>query len=415
MKTTYRETQLPNGLRIAAECAPDAASAAVGLFVATGARDEPKELMGVSHFLEHMMFKGSLTRPASEVNEAFDRIGARNNAFTSHEMTAYHAHVLPEHHAESLALVCDLLRPALREEDFQQERNVILEEIAMYEDNPFWVLYERALETYFKDHPLGFRVLGTKESVGALTREQMQNYFTQRYSPANTVLVAAGNVNFDALVEQASRETAGWTSTSVQRAYPAWQPNPGTITIEIEKATRGYMVLLWPAPSQSDPRRYAAMLCAQVIGDADGSRLHWALVETGLAVHAAVGFQGRDGCGECVASIVCATEDLDKAESIVRSECKKLSDSLTEDDLLRARAKIATAVAMAGESPSGRMQRLGSMLTSIGVFSPLEAELEKINALSLEDLRTHLREFPYEPVVVARAVPPSEKAALEKT
>ena len=97
MKTTYRETQLPNGLRIAAECAPDAASAAVGMFVRTGARDEPRELMGVSHYLEHMMFKGSITRPASEVNEAFDRIGARNNAFTSHEMTAYHAHVLPEY------------------------------------------------------------------------------------------------------------------------------------------------------------------------------------------------------------------------------------------------------------------------------------------------------------------------------
>ncbi len=410
MKTTYRETTLPNGLRIAAECAPDAASAAVGLFVGTGARDEPKELMGVSHFLEHMMFKGSASRPASEVNEAFDRIGARNNAFTSHEMTAYHAHVLPEHTSESLTLVADLLRPALREEDFQQERHVILEEIAMYEDNPFWVVYERALEVYFKDHPLGFRVLGTKESVASLTREQMHQYFVERYSPANTVLVAAGKIDFDAIVEQAARETAGWKSTCVKRVYPEWTPNPKSFTIEIEKATRGYMVLLWPAPAQSDPRRYAAMLCAQIIGDSEGSRLHWALVETGIAVHAAVGFQGRDGCGECVASIVCTTEDLDKAEAIVRTECKNLSESLTEDDLVRARRKIATAVAVAGESPSGRMQRLGSVLTSIGVFSPLEAELEKINALTLEDLRTHLREFPYEPMVVARAVPPQETA-----
>lgn len=410
MKTTYRETTLPNGLRIAAECAPDAASAAVGLFVGTGARDEPKELMGVSHFLEHMMFKGSATRPATEVNEAFDRIGARNNAFTSHEMTAYHAHVLPEHSGESLALVADLLRPALREEDFQQERHVILEEIAMYDDNPFWVVYERALEVYFKDHPLGFRVLGTKESVTALTRDQMHRYFTERYSPANTVLVAAGKIDFDALVAQATRETANWKSTCVKRAYPEWTPNPSSFTVEIEKATRGYMVLLWPAPPQSDLRRYAAMLCAQIIGDSEGSRLHWALVETGIAVHAAVGFHGRDGCGECVASVVCATEDLDKAEAIVRQECKNLSESLTEDDLARARRKIATAVAVAGESPSGRMQRLGTVLTSIGVFSPLEAELEKINALTLEDLRTHLREFPYEPMVVARAVPPSTPA-----
>lgn len=366
--------------------------------------------MGVSHFLEHMMFKGSATRPASEVNEAFDRIGARNNAFTSHEMTAYHAHVLPEHTSESLTLVADLLRPALREDDFQQERHVILEEIAMYDDNPFWVVYERALEVYFKDHPLGFRVLGTKESVSALTRDQMHQYFTERYSPANTVLAAAGKIDFDELVAQAARETAGWKSTCVERSYPGWTPNPSSFTFELSKATRGYMVLLWPAPPQSDPRRYAAMLCAQIIGDSEGSRLHWALVETGIAVHAAVGFHGRDGSGECVASVVCATEDLEKAEKIVRQECHNLSDSLTEDDLVRARRKIATAVAVAGESPSGRMQRLGNVLTSIGVFSPLEQELEKINALTLEDLRTHLREFPYEPIVVARAIPPSEHA-----
>ncbi len=410
MKTTYRETTLPNGLRIAAECDPNAASAAVGLFVATGARDEPQHLMGVSHFLEHMAFKGSATRQANEVNEAFDRIGAQNNAFTSHEMTAYHAHVLPEHCGESLALVADLLRPALREEDFQQERQVILEEIAMYEDNPFWVVYERALEAYFQDHPLGCRVLGTNESVSALTREQMSHYFKERYSPANTVLAAAGKVDFDAIVAQAASETQGWTSSCVTREYPQWSPSTGSITIELEKATRGYMVLLWPAPAQASHARYAAMLCAQIIGDSEGSRLYWALVETGIAVHAAVAFQGRDGCGECVASVVCATEDLARAEQIVRDECKKLSESLTEDDLVRARSKIATAVAMAGESPAGRMQRLGTLLTSTGVFRPLDEELTIINGLTLDDLKKHLHEFPYSPLVVARAVPLSKQA-----
>lgn len=406
MKTTYRETQLPNGLRIAAECAPDAASAAVGMFVRTGARDEPRELMGVSHYLEHMMFKGSRTRPASEVNEAFDRIGARNNAFTSHEMTAYHAHVLPDYLGQSLSLVADLLRPALRDDDFNQEKNVILEEIAMYEDNPFWVVYERALECYFQDHPLGYRVLGTKESVGALTRDQMQQYFSQRYSPSNTILVAAGNVDFDALVEQAKVETAAWTSRGVMREYPPLIPNRGSFTIEIEKATRGYMVLIWPAPNQSDPTRYAAMLCAQILGDSEGSRLYWSLVETGIAVHASVGYQGQDGVGEFVASVVCATEDLDSAELIVREECKKLSESLTQDDLVRARQKIATSVAVAGESPSGRMQRLGSRLASLGTFSPLEEELERINALTLDDLRTLLKQYPFDPHVVGRVVPP---------
>lgn len=407
MNTTYREFTLPNGLRIAAECAPDAASAAVGMFVQTGARDEPNELMGVSHFLEHMMFKGSATRPASEVNEAFDRIGARNNAFTSHEVTAYHAHVLPEYFSESFSLVADLLRPALREEDFTKEKNVILEEIAMYDDNPFWVVYERALEVYFKGHPLGYRVLGTKDSVTALTRDQMQKYFSERYAPSNTIVVAAGKVDFDALVQQAQLETAHWITRGVRRQYPDFSPGSGAFTVEDKTTTRGYMVMIWPAPDQADPARYAAMLCAQIVGDSEGSRLYWSLVETGIAVHAAVGYQGRDGVGEFVASVVCATEDLDKAEEIVRSECKKLSASLTQDDLVRARQKIATAVAVAGESPSGRMQRLGSMLSSLGYFKPLEEELERINELTLDDLKSLLLKFPFEPRVVGRIVPVS--------
>ena len=405
MKTTYNERTLSNGLRIAAECAPEAESAAVGLFVTTGARDEPRALMGVSHFLEHMMFKGSLTRPASDVNEAFDRIGARNNAFTSHEVTAYHAHVLPQYFNEAFSLVADLLRPALRQEDFDQEKNVILEEIAMYEDNPFWVVYEQALARYFQDHPLGYRVLGTKESINTLTRDEMRSYFLNHYSPSNTILVAAGAVDFEALVKQAQIETAPWVSESQPRQHPAWAPCRDAFTMELEKATRGYMVLLWPGPGVADPRRYAAMLCTHILGESEGSRLHWSLVETGVAVHAAVGYTGRDGIGEFVGSVVCATEDLDEAERIMREECAKLSGSLTEDDLVRARKQLATAVAVAGESPSGRMQRLGSMLSSIGSFTPLEQELERINALTLNDLRSLLRDFPFDPHVVGRVVP----------
>ncbi len=405
MKTTYNERTLSNGLRIAAECAPEAESAAVGLFVTTGARDEPRALMGVSHFLEHMMFKGSLTRPASDVNEAFDRIGARNNAFTSHEVTAYHAHVLPQYFNEAFSLVADLLRPALRQEDFDQEKNVILEEIAMYEDNPFWVVYEQALARYFQDHPLGYRVLGTKESINTLTRDEMRSYFLNHYSPSNTILVAAGAVDFEALVKQAQIETAPWVSESQPRQHPAWAPCRDAFTMKLEKATRGYMVLLWPGPGVADPRRYAAMLCTHILGESEGSRLHWSLVETGVAVHAAVGYTGRDGIGEFVGSVVCATEDLDEAERIMREECAKLSGSLTEDDLVRARKQLATAVAVAGESPSGRMQRLGSMLSSIGSFTPLEQELERINALTLNDLRSLLRDFPFDPHVVGRVVP----------
>ena len=162
MPITFREATLPNGLHVLAEVDPAAHSASIGFFVKTGARDEATEIMGVSHFLEHMMFKGTETRSAADVDRAFDDLGAEHNAFTTSELTAFHAHALPEHLPAAGEILADILRPALRQEDFDDEKAVILEEIAMYEDHPFWKLYERAMETYYDGHPLSHRVLGTK-------------------------------------------------------------------------------------------------------------------------------------------------------------------------------------------------------------------------------------------------------------
>ncbi|MSR29494.1 MAG: insulinase family protein [Phycisphaerales bacterium] len=407
MTIQYRSAKLENGLELHAECDPDAESAAVGIFVRTGARDEPKGLMGVSHFLEHMMFKGSATHNAHEINEAFDQIGARNNAFTSHELTAYHAHVLPEHFTKATTLVFDLLRPALRQEDFDSERGVILEEIAMYDDNPAWVAYERANDAFYKGHPLGVRVLGTPESINAMTKSSMREYFTKRYSPDNSLLVAAGRVDFDALVEQARLESQCWKRSVVSREHPTWAPHTTSLTVPQEKATRAYTVLLWPSCPVRDPRRYAAVVCSQILGDSDGSRLYWALVEPGIAVDASTGYSGRDGVGEIAGSVVCSTEDMVRAEEIFVRECHLLRDSLTEDDLVRARRKIATGVAMAGESSTGRMQRLGAVMASTAEYTTLEEELARVNALSIDDLRGYLTDFPFEPMTIVRVVPTS--------
>lgn len=405
MPVTYRETILPNGLRVAAEVDSGAHTSAVGVFVRTGARDEPTELMGVSHFLEHMMFKGSQTRTATEVNDAFNAIGADANAFTSSEMTAYHAHSLPEQIERSTCLVLDLLRPALRQADFDEEKGVILEEIAMYDDNPFWVVYERAIEAYYRGHALSHRVLGTRESITSLSRDQMHGYFSSRYLPGSSVLVAAGSVDFDALVALAQRETAAWAGAGQRRVLTQHRPEPSRFRHSMEKATRGYMVMLWPSVSSTDPARYAASLCAHILGDSGGSRLHWSLVEPGIAEEAEAGFDGRDGSGECIVSVACEVDALDRAEEIVRSECAALSASITEDDLSRAKAKIATGVALGGERPAGRMRRLGGVLTTRGTYMALEDEMAAIEALTVRDLREHIEAYPFEPVVIGCAVP----------
>src|SRR5688572_7335543 len=156
---------LPNGLQLVGETIPSARSAAVGFFVKTGSRDETPEVAGVSHFLEHMVFKGTPRRTALDVNCDFDRIGANYNAFTSEENTVFYAAVLPEYVPQAVDILADILRPSLRGEDFEGEKKVILEEIAMYEDQPMWCAYDHAKKAYFADHPLGNSVLGSVASI----------------------------------------------------------------------------------------------------------------------------------------------------------------------------------------------------------------------------------------------------------
>src|SRR6478735_2093622 len=192
MALTFHHKQLSNGLDVIAEVNPDSHSFAAGLFVKTGARDETPAIHGVSHFLEHMMFKGSQKYTWEDVNRIFDEIGARYNAFTTQEMTAYYANVLPEFTDRAIEHLAHLLRPAIRPSDFETEKKVILEEIAMYLDDPGHRLYEKLMEIHFANHPLAMSVLGSPESIQKLTRDQMADYFQKRYGPGNMILSVTG-------------------------------------------------------------------------------------------------------------------------------------------------------------------------------------------------------------------------------
>src|SRR5438477_7066761 len=196
----FHSQVLANGLQVIGETSPSARSVALGFFVRTGARDETPEVSGVSHFLEHMVFKGTPRRSALDVNRDFDRIGAHYNAFTSEENTVFYAAILPEYLPQVVDLLADILRPSLRVEDFEMEKNVIIEEIGMYDDQPMWSAYDHAKRVYFADHPLGNSILGSVESIKALTREQMLAYFERRYVAPNITVVAAGNFDFGGLV-----------------------------------------------------------------------------------------------------------------------------------------------------------------------------------------------------------------------
>jgi predicted Zn-dependent peptidase len=405
MAITFQRHVLPNGLTIIAECDPDAHTSACGFFVRTGARDEASKVMGVSHFLEHMMFKGTEALSADQINQGFDELGARNNAFTSNEMTCFYAHVLPEHLERATDLLGQMMRPALRNADFDTEKGVILEEIAMYKDNPFWVLYEACVERHYPNHPMSHRVLGTTETITALARDDMAGYFNYHYSADTTTVALAGKLDFEQTVAQIASLCGAWPRTGAVRDNTPPKPWVGKFELRDEKVSRAYLLGMAAAPSAQDERRYAAAMLAQVLGMPDNSRLHWALVETGIADEAQAAHDAHDNVGEFYIFCSCDPENADECWSIVEREIAALADSLTEDDLMRLRNKLATAATLGGERPHDRMHRIGRLWTLLGEYRTLEEELERINAVTLDDLRAVARDFPMSQMTFGRLLP----------
>lgn len=421
MSVVHREATLANGLRIVAETDPAAHTAAVGFFVRTGARDEAAAEMGVSHFLEHMMFKGTPERSADEVNQAFDDFGADYNAFTSHERTVYYAHVLPEFLLPAADLLGEILRPSLREADFDMEKKVILEEIGMYDDRPEWVLQDRLLERHFAAaspagglHGAGFRVLGTKQTVSALSPGRMRAYFDERYSPGNVAVAAAGNLDFDALVAGVEKRCGGWAAVPTARDTAAPRLAPGVrrhVDLDAD-LSRHYIAMVAPAPGVRDPLRHAAAVLGVLLGDADNSRLHWALVDPGLADEASASFQPGDGePGEPAGQFMAwATCDPGRAAEVEETLAGVIDQTVAAPDFTAAEVesavnKAATGMTLLAERPAGRMQRLGSQLLSQGHNTPLEQQLADLRAVTPEKIAELCKAYPWTPRTVGVLTP----------
>ena len=334
----FHSHKLPNGLQLIGETSPAARSVAVGFFVRTGARDETPAESGVSHFLEHMMFKGTPRRTAFDVNLDFDRIGASYNAYTSEENTVYYAALLPEYLPRGIDILADILRPSLRGDDFDMEKKVILEEIDMYEDQPGSVAWDRARRLYYGSHPLGNSVLGTKESVGALTREQMHAYFARRYAANNIVVSAAGNFDWNAFVGLVTEACSAWNTDAVGRENRTeWNGSGGSYLLTREKVQQEYVMFMCGGPPAHSKLRYAADTLALAVGDDSGSRLYWALVDPGHADSADCSYVENDGSGAVYVSLSCEPENT--AENIGRAvevleQVQK--ESITEAELHQA-------------------------------------------------------------------------------
>lgn len=400
---TFRHAELSNGLTIIGEENPAARSVALGFFVRTGARDEAEDVSGVTHFLEHMIFKGTPRRSAQDVNEDFDRIGASYNAFTSEENTVFHAAILPEYLSQAVDILADILRPSLRKEDFDLEKNVIIEEIGMYDDQPLWSAYDTAKQLFFKGHPLGKSILGTKESISALKQEQMLEYFSRRYVAPNITVAIAGAFDWDEARSLIERPCAGWPSGPVPRVL---QPCPRTKAMKVtpsEKVVQEHAFLISAGPAADSPLRYAAEVLANAIGDDTGSRLYWALIDPGLAEGADCSFHEYEGAGAFYTYLAGdadqTQENLEILQGVLRAAQQ---EGLTPEEIAIAKNKLLSRIVRGNERPMGRMQALGFNWIYFKKHRTVDEDLTAVEAVTAKDIRTLLDEFPLdEPTIVA--------------
>ena len=391
----FHQTVLDNGLRVIAELNDQAHSVACGFFVKAGSRDETTELAGVSHFLEHMVFKGTPRRDALAVNRDFDRVGAKHNAQTSEEDTFYHVTCLPEYLPKSFDVLADILRPTLREDDFETEKKVIIEEIRMYLDNPMSVAYEAAKAAHYGGHPLGQSILGSIDSITAMSAASMQDYFAHKYSPANIVLAFAGKSDWDQIQQLAKEHCGGWQGGSTERQTVSPRGTGKFETLLRADDLQQTIIGVADGPSLESEDRYAANLLATVIGDHTGSRLYWTLIDPGHADGAELSYQDYNQAGAFYTILSCepdqAQANLGRIHDLYKSVA---TNGIREDELTQAKNKVLARSVLRSERPMGRLSSLGFHWTYRHEYMTVAQELAAYAKVTLDDVRRVIQRWP---------------------
>ena len=402
----FHDARLDNGLQIIAELNPNVYSVAAGFFVKTGARDESLELSGVSHFLEHMAFKGNETYSADDVNRIFDEVGARYNASTSEEVTLFYAAVLPEYLPRTFELLTGLMRPSLRQDDFDMEKKVILEEIGMYEDQPSFTAYEAMMQTHFAGHPLGQMILGTPESIRALTCEQMRAYHEEHYRAGNITLAVAGNVDWSEIVDLAERWCGEWSSGSFDRVSTEAHPTGGSTVLTRAAGVQEHVMQMAPAPAARSRWRHAAQLLAVAVGDDSGSRLFWELVDPGDAEVAELGYNEYDGSGGWMTYLSGSPETTAANLERIRTLYDNVNaGGLVAEELEQAQNKVLSRIVLRGERPMGRLSSLGGNWVYRQEYRSIEEDLKTVRSITTADIRELLEVYPLGQLTTAAVGP----------
>jgi predicted Zn-dependent peptidase len=413
--TVFHTHRLDNGLQIVAQPMPDFESVAVSYFVRTGSRDEPDpSIAGVSHFLEHMVFKGTRTLDWQQITLEFNKIGAELNAFTSHEATVYYARVLGEYLERAVELLSDMMYPRLAESDFETEKEVIVNEIARSEDQPYNLAYRRMIQTYFGSHPLGHDVLGTRESIRDMHVEQMRDYWQRRYAANNLILSIAGNFDWDHIIRLAEGYCSNWRTGDAGRNVEHYEPAQpiNQVTVD-EKLKQQIIIIAMPSIGVQDPDYYAAMLGGSIFGDSDGSRLYWNIYQKGLAESASAGIWALEGTGMMIMDANTTPEQAPRVLKLLRAELDSLlDDDVYEDELRRAKDKWISSMVLSSESTFSRMRALASDWVTEGRLISIDEEVERVEKVTTGDVMRALRRFPMRDKQVLTALGPVSEQQL---
>ncbi|CAN5545508.1 pitrilysin family protein [soil metagenome] len=419
MTTGHTLTELESGVRVVTEAMPSVRSIALGLFVGVGSRDETDSQQGISHFIEHLLFKGTERFGSTEIDEIFDAMGAEINAGTSKETTTLYARFLDRHLERALDVMSDMvLRPAWA--DVDSERQVVIEEIAMYEDEPSDKVHDVLAGAVFGDHPLGRPIIGTPDVVGSVSIEDLAAYHGSRYRPGRFVVAAAGNLEHErvvALVEQALA-AGGPAPGTTQTLNGAGSERAPEVRFHRKETEQVHLCLGATGISRSDERRFALRVLDTVLGGSSSSRIFQEVRERrGLAYSVFSYFGQFVDAGEVALYVGTRPDRVAEALEVIAGELHRLQDEpVGAAELDRAKENVKGRTALALESTSARMHRLGSsILTGMPVLSPDEI-MARVDAVSAHDLGALARDLFAPERLSAAAVGTNEdafRAALE--
>jgi predicted Zn-dependent peptidase len=417
-----RRTVLPGGLRVVTEFLPAVRSVALGIWVGVGSRDEDLAHAGATHYLEHLLFKGTSRRTALEISAEMDAVGGEMNAFTAKEYTCYYARVLDADLPLAVDVLSDMVTSSLiTPKDVDAERNVVLEEIAMNEDDPSDTAHEAFTAKLFGDTPLGRPILGTVDSINAITREQIFEHYQARYTPPHLVVAAAGNLDHDTVVALVAEAFGPVLDRAAQPALPrlngdhsASPAGVGTTLVSrgIEQAN---LVLGCQALSRTDDRRFTLGVLNAAFGGGMSSRLFQEVREKRGLAYSVYSFSAQHAdTGMWGIYVGCLPAKADEVLAICAEEITRVVDGgLTDAELARGKGQVRGSIVLGLEDPSSRMSRLGKSELVYPNLEPVDEVLTAIDAVTHDDIRAVAAEILTRPKALAVVGPFDDASAFQ--